>query len=200
MIRVVVIAGSLAQAKRLSAMLADDDRLEVVEARASSGGLGGLADVFLVAGVGPGDSLPASRPTVVLSDARAEVLSFGNGLRAWMPMNATAAEIGAAIVAAAHDLVVLTQAQARRLAAQQHAAHPEGAHHDEDFPTETLTARELQVLRMLSDGLGNKEIAGQLGISDHTAKFHVAQILAKLGARSRAEAVFIGIRRGLVPV
>jgi DNA-binding NarL/FixJ family response regulator len=181
-------------------MLAEDDRLEVVDTRASSAGFGGLADVFLVAGVGRADSLPASRPTVVLSDSPADILPLGNGLRAWMPMNATAAEIGAAIAAAAHDLVVLTRPQARQLAAQQHAIHPDAAHRDEEFPTETLTARELQVLRMLSDGLGNKEIAGQLGISGHTAKFHVAQILAKLGARSRAEAVFIGIRRGLVPV
>jgi DNA-binding CsgD family transcriptional regulator len=58
----------------------------------------------------------------------------------------------------------------------------------------------LEVLRMLADGLGNKEIADRLGISDHTAKFHVAQILAKFGAGSRAEAVAIGMRRGLVPV
>lgn len=181
-------------------MLSDDDRLEVVEARASNGRFGGLADVFLVAGVVLGDALPASRPTVVLSDAQTETLPLGSGLSAWMPMNATGAEIGAAIVAAAHDLVVLTRTQARQLTAQQHTTHPDAAHHDEEFPAETLTVRELQVLRMLSDGLGNKEIACELGISDHTAKFHVAQILAKLGARSRAEAVFLGIRRGLVPV
>jgi DNA-binding NarL/FixJ family response regulator len=53
---------------------------------------------------------------------------------------------------------------------------------------------------MMADGLANKEIATQLAISDHTAKFHVAQILAKLGASTRAEAVSIGIRRGLVPI
>ncbi len=52
----------------------------------------------------------------------------------------------------------------------------------------------------IADGRGNKEIAGELGISDHTAKFHVSQILAKLGAGSRTEAVMIGIRRGLVPI
>jgi DNA-binding NarL/FixJ family response regulator len=195
-----VIAGSLAQARRLAAMLHDDERLDIVEVRAAGGGFGGLADVFLLAGIGPGDSLPVSRPTVVLSDAQTEIVPLGNALRAWMPMNATAAEIGAAIVAAGHDLIVLTQAQARRLAVLQHAKNPEAAHPDEEFRTEALTGRELQVLRMLADGLGNKEIAGQLGISDHTAKFHVAQILAKLGARSRAEAVSIGIRRGLVPV
>lgn len=65
---------------------------------------------------------------------------------------------------------------------------------------EALTPRELQVLRMMADGLANEEIAAQLGISDHTAKFHVAQVLAKLGASSRAEAVAAGMRSGLVPI
>ena len=63
-----------------------------------------------------------------------------------------------------------------------------------------LTPRELQVLRMLSDGEPNKSIAAELQISEHTAKFHVSQILAKLGAESRTEAVAIGIRQGLVMV
>jgi DNA-binding NarL/FixJ family response regulator len=63
-----------------------------------------------------------------------------------------------------------------------------------------LTPREHEVLQMLAAGLGNKEIAGRLHISDHTAKFHVSQILAKLNAASRAEAVSIAMRRGLVPL
>ena len=59
---------------------------------------------------------------------------------------------------------------------------------------------EREVLHMLAAGLGNKEIATRLGISDHTAKFHVSQILSKLPATSRAEAVSIAMRRGLVPL
>jgi DNA-binding CsgD family transcriptional regulator len=51
---------------------------------------------------------------------------------------------------------------------------------------------------MLAAGLANKEIASCLNISDHTAKFHVASILGKLGAATRTEAVALGIRRGLV--
>jgi DNA-binding NarL/FixJ family response regulator len=51
---------------------------------------------------------------------------------------------------------------------------------------------------MLASGLGNKQIAAHLKISEHTAKFHVASILGKLGASTRTEAVSIGIRRGLV--
>ena len=63
---------------------------------------------------------------------------------------------------------------------------------------EPLTPRESKVLEMLASGLTNKEIAARLAISEHTAKFHVASILGKLGAGTRTEAVTLGIRRGLV--
>jgi DNA-binding CsgD family transcriptional regulator len=66
--------------------------------------------------------------------------------------------------------------------------------------TPGLTAREADVLRLMAQGLGNKSIARALAISSHTAKYHVASVLAKLGAHSRAEAVSRGIRRGLVPL
>jgi len=65
---------------------------------------------------------------------------------------------------------------------------------------EHLTARETMVLRLMALGLGNKEIASRLDISEHTAKFHVSSILAKLGAASRTEAVTIGMTRGLVAI
>jgi len=53
---------------------------------------------------------------------------------------------------------------------------------------------------MIAEGLGNKEIASKLGISDHTVKFHTSSIFAKLGASNRAEAVTLGIRDGLIMV
>jgi DNA-binding CsgD family transcriptional regulator len=65
---------------------------------------------------------------------------------------------------------------------------------------ETLTPRETEVLRMLAEGAGNKQIARRLGISEHTVKFHVGSILAKLNAASRTEAVTLGVRRGLIPL
>ncbi len=68
------------------------------------------------------------------------------------------------------------------------------------IPEEALTGREREVLGLLGLGLSNKEIGARLGISEHTAKFHVASVLAKLGAHNRAEAVRRGIRRGLVAV
>jgi DNA-binding NarL/FixJ family response regulator len=98
-------------------------------------------------------------------------------------------------MAVAQDLTVLTAEQAR-----QYLPGRDTRRIGSDHFVERLTQRELQVLKMLAAGLANKEIAGQLGISDHTAKFHVAQILAKLGAGSRAEAVAIAIRRSLIPI
>lgn len=67
-----------------------------------------------------------------------------------------------------------------------------------DMPVEPLTSRELEVFELLAKGLSNRDVAGVLGISSHTAKFHVAQILAKVGAATRAEAVAIGLRLGLI--
>jgi two-component system, NarL family, response regulator YdfI len=63
---------------------------------------------------------------------------------------------------------------------------------------EELTPRETEVLRMMTAGLSNREIASALGISEHTVKFHITSIFGKLGTSSRTEAVTEGIRRGLV--
>jgi DNA-binding NarL/FixJ family response regulator len=63
---------------------------------------------------------------------------------------------------------------------------------------EPLTARELEVLQLLAQGLPNKLIAARLHISEHTAKFHVSSIMLKLGAASRTEAVTSAARRGLL--
>ena len=61
-----------------------------------------------------------------------------------------------------------------------------------------LTEREKQVVQLLSEGLSNKLIADRLGISDHTAKFHVNGVMMKLGASTRTEAVVEAMRRGLI--
>jgi DNA-binding NarL/FixJ family response regulator len=69
-----------------------------------------------------------------------------------------------------------------------------------DDPTalEELTPREREVLALMAEGQANKEIARRLRISEHTVKFHVAAILAKLGAASRTEAGYVAARRGLI--
>jgi DNA-binding NarL/FixJ family response regulator len=67
-----------------------------------------------------------------------------------------------------------------------------------DVPAEALTAREVQVLELLAEGLSNKTIAQRLGISDQTVKFHVASISGKLGAVNRTDAVRRAVRHGLI--
>jgi DNA-binding NarL/FixJ family response regulator len=68
----------------------------------------------------------------------------------------------------------------------------------ERMPTEELTPRELQVLQQLAEGYPNKIIATQLGVSEHTVKFHINSIFRKLGVRSRTEAVVRGSQLGLI--
>jgi len=63
---------------------------------------------------------------------------------------------------------------------------------------EPLTPREVEVLEYLVEGLSNKTIAGRLGISDQTVKFHVSSISGKLGAANRTDAVRRAVRRGLI--
>src|SRR5262245_29949815 len=67
-----------------------------------------------------------------------------------------------------------------------------------DEQSDALTPREHDILRLLGDGLANRDIAESLGLSDHTVKFHLRSIFAKLGAHSRTEAVSAAVRRGLL--
>ena len=124
--------------------------------------------------------------------AAAEALNAG--IRAWLPADISPDQLLAALGAAASGLLVLHPAQAKEAFPAASSVSP-GALEE---LAESLTRREREVLQMLAAGLGNKEIAARLGISEHTVKFHVASILGKLGAGSRTEAVSIGIRRGLV--
>ncbi len=199
MIRVAILADTLLRSQNLAASLAEDDRIDIIEAGAFSReseriSSGIVIDVLITLGI-PLDEIPLNGPPVVaLTDGLIEEMPSTSVIRAHLPIASSAPQIAAAITAAANDLIVLTHRQASdRVGAPRYATEGGTA-------TDALTPRELQVLRMLADGLGNKEIAGHLNISDHTAKFHVAQILAKLHAASRTEAVVIGMRRGLVPV
>jgi len=68
----------------------------------------------------------------------------------------------------------------------------------DDSPIEPLTAREMEVIQLMAQGLANKQIALKLGISEHTVKFHLSSLYAKLGISSRTEAVKRGIELGLI--
>jgi DNA-binding NarL/FixJ family response regulator len=189
LIRVAIVADSRARVQHLAQMLEEDGRLEVV----SPDGLSGQADVLLAVEI-PLDRIPDGQVPVVVLGVDREVAIWPGNLRAALPSDVSDSEIIAALVAAASNLTVLTPGQAKQL------LRLAPADDEQDPLIEHLTPRELEVLQMLAAGSGNKEIAAALGISPHTAKFHVAQIIAKLDASTRTEAVSIGIRRGLIAI
>ncbi len=109
------------------------------------------------------------------------------GARGVLRRDANTERLLAAITAAARGLAVVDPALASALP----FARP-------TLPVEDLTAREIDVLRLMVEGLPNKTIAQRLDISEHTVKFHINAILGKLHAQSRTEAVVHAIRRGLI--
>lgn len=124
------------------------------------------------------------------------VRALQGGVRGILPRDATAEELFAAIESVAAGLTAF-HADDLDLLLPAHRATPT---EEDGFPGEPLTEREIQVLGMLAEGLGNKIIAARLNISEHTVKFHVSSILAKLGADSRTEAVTRGVREGLIMI
>jgi len=116
------------------------------------------------------------------------------GVKAVLPSGLTGPEIIAAIEAAAAGLVVMHGSDIESLLPAASTLSRGGS----EALVEALTQREIEVLGLLAGGLGNKEIASRLDISEHTVKFHVASIMGKLGAASRTEAVTLGIRHGLI--
>jgi len=145
------------------------------------------ADVVLEQREGGGDS--SRLPTVALVDDPREVWSteiataLERNPRAILGRDASHEEIVAAIVAVAAGLI---------------AVQPRALLPTRETGGERLTAREIEVLGELARGAANKAIATRLSISEHTVKFHIASLFAKLGVASRTEAVTLGIRRGLI--
>lgn len=121
--------------------------------------------------------------TILLSSS-ASLDLIRAGAHGVLPPDASADQIAIALQAAAAGLGVFSP---------QHLDSPVA----QRVPS-ALTARETEVLRMIAEGLANKEIAWRLGISEHTVKFHVSALLGKLGAGSRAEAISAGIRQGVI--
>src|SRR5262245_34643337 len=132
---------------------------------------------------------------VALTDDPRVVGALAGPGRALLPRRVTARELGAAVDAALAGLVVLHANTVRAL-----RPAPRLPERDDGVAPEPLTPREIEVLGMMAEGLGNKSIAAHLGVSAHTVKFHVAAILAKLGASRRTEAVTLGLRRGLIMI
>jgi NarL family two-component system response regulator YdfI len=117
------------------------------------------------------------------------------GVKSVLASDVTTDELAIAVEAAAAGLTVIASSELDSLPVTVFTAGARA-----DALGEPLTHREIEVLRLLAAGLSNKEIALRLEISDHTAKFHVASIMGKLGANSRTEAVTLGIRNRLIMI
>jgi NarL family two-component system response regulator YdfI len=210
-IRVMVAATSAVRRGGLEAMIRENTSFRLA---GSAPGLVGLAErvrelqpeVVVVDLPQPDPQFPSIAASLEQAGAAPVVLTeepdagwssrvLRAGVRALLAREASMAEIHSAIQAASSGMILLDPEIARALITHSRSTITETT------PLETieeLTPREIEVLRMLAEGLGNKEIAARLGISDHTVKFHISSILAKIGASTRTEAVTLGIRMGLI--
>jgi DNA-binding NarL/FixJ family response regulator len=133
---------------------------------------------------------------LLVDDANTErdLDALRNGVRAVLPRNMNPGGIIAAVETVGAGLAVLVPEGLDNLLRESAASHRAVS----PPLVEALTPREIEVLGMMVEGWGNKEISTRLSISEHTVKFHVASIMGKLNASSRTEAVTSGIRHGLI--
>ncbi len=202
--RVAIIAPTPMMQAGLQTLLSTPD-LHIAGAAAGIGLLQEqTADVFVVAD----DMQVREIARVLLKDQHGTLVALtdkpesiipllsGSGLSAWgiVPLDTTPLQLQSAVSATAQGLVVLPNKSARQLAGRAIFAEPELLPEME----EPLTPREREVLELVGQGLPNKLIARKLQVSEHTVKFHLSSVSAKLGAASRTDAVRLGLRQGLI--
>ncbi|HEX2642309.1 MAG TPA: response regulator transcription factor [Thermoanaerobaculia bacterium] len=151
-------------------------------------GAGSPAGLERLAGIagGPGGAVLALAP-----DEETAGAALAAGAQGVLPREADARRLTAAVQAVAAGLVVVEEGFAALLLRSPEVPAPT------NLP-EPLTPRESEVLQLLAQGLSNPAIGERLGISEHTAKFHVNAILGKLGAQGRTDAVVRAARLGLI--
>ncbi len=143
---------------------------------------GGLREIF------------SETPTVLLAEQPGAAMVRGAArmhIYTVLPIEMTAHPLAAAIAATVAGFAVTLPREPSPTIETTIETTPE---------TEHLTGREVEVLRLMARGHRNKQVATQLNISEHTVKFHISSVMAKLGARTRTEAVTIGITRGLIAI
>lgn len=208
MIRVAVAGSPLAVRAGLGVLFASSGEVEVLYEAATIAELLPLPEEVevLVLVVDEGsldelrDALPAgitAAPLFLLSgniDPAQLLEGLGRGVWGILSLDASPEELVAAVRALHEGLLVGAPALLEPLITRLSGL----AEGEPDPLLEPLTGRETQVLQLLAQGLGNKGIALALNISEHTVKFHVSSIYAKLGVASRTEAVRVGVHKGLV--
>lgn len=199
-IRIAILAASLAVRVGLRALLEDPMDFVVI---ADASGLDELdidledVDLLLVSGISGLPELVAWDIGVVgmvggEQDARQIIDS---GVPAWgmIHHDSSAEELMTAIRAVSQGMII----SAPGLLEFANPGRPKSSSSENEL-IEELTPREMEVLQLLAQGLANKQIAHELEISEHTVKFHISSIYAKLGATNRTEAVRTGFLQGLI--
>ena len=205
-LRILVVADDPLARAGLATLLADCPNCEVVGQVSSAAALADDLSLFepdvIVWDTGweppedapPGsllESISGTAPVVSLLPRGVDSAPYwGSGLRGILLRDADADQLCAALEAVTAGLVVIDLELAAELAPTPRSSPLP--------PAEELTPREIEVLRLVAEGLSNRAIARQLGISEHTVKFHVNAILTKLGAQSRTDAVVRATRLGLL--
>lgn len=191
---------------RLSAGLSAHDDVQLDDGRAQRAPRAHAAHaVYVTEWPHAEDAADQRTATVYLIDpgVHPPASNLARGSTAWLPLDADADDVVAASYAVVRGLTVVsptvlptagTSRDRSPRREQRVAPVPSG----DDEPH--LTDRELEVLRALAEGLGNKQIGGRLGISPSTVKYHLQAIFSKLNVRTRSEAVSYGLRRGIVPL
>jgi DNA-binding NarL/FixJ family response regulator len=204
-IRVMVVAGYPALRAGLRALLAQEHDIQAVESDLPLHHQTSVPDVIVA---DPGSAVEETLEGLAEAFPRAAFLLVGgdpavdgpgleSGPVGYLAPNVDGATLASAVRSLAQGLTVIDPALIVASGVHVHSrAHPAPA----VAPGEALTSRERQVLELVAAGLPNKTIARELGISEHTAKFHVGSLLAKLGAASRTEAVTLATRRGILSV
>ena len=206
-IRILIIADDVLARAGLAALIGNEPGFKVVGQIDSADKLLANLEIYkpdvLVWDTG-GESKPGPQQKGVLSETGLPVLmlvpgqeyaarAWASGARGVLLRSTKASHLTAALRALEQGLIV----SAPQLAPP---AAPAKERPTADSAIEELTARELEVLRLLAEGLPNKSIAQRLGISEHTVKFHMNSLLSKLNAQSRTEAVMRATRMGLIPL
>lgn len=197
-IRVLVVADDSLARTGLATLLNQQSNCDVVGQIASAEFAGAIdlyrPDVIVwdsVQSIATIDLRDVRVPSIILlADVSDAIIAGSAGARGVLSRNASAETMASAIAAVADGLIVIEPAFAAALFPARDSSSAR--------PVEELTPRELQVLRLLAEGQSNKTIARELGISEHTVKFHVNAILGKLNAQSRTEAVVTATRLGLI--
>ncbi|HYO29203.1 MAG TPA: response regulator transcription factor [Thermomicrobiales bacterium] len=188
----------------LMALLGSDPRIRPLRPQSAPGGSEPAPDVIVADLSGGNDrtaddlaeAYPGAPQVLLGADPAIQGPGLAAGPVAYLPLDADGPALVAAVWAVLAGLVVIDPEVAGVARIHGHAPLPASA----GTPGEALTARELEVLALVAEGLPNKAIARELGISEHTAKFHVGSLLGKLGAGSRTEAVTLATRRGVLAI